>query len=314
MRSRYDARCLIMDEPTASLGAAEATHLEQLIATLRERGVAVVYISHKLDEVLRIASTRHRAPRRAPRHHAVDPWAHRGGDGPSHGGPRDYPRGAARRCRDGTRAAPGRTPRRPGPRAPRRLPAARHLVFGAGRRSRRTRRADRCRPHRPPAGTDGRAGAAGARHRAPPWQAGPSPLPGRRASRRHDAAPRRAEGERHLPRPGRRAERHHLGARAGEPLGVDPPRSRTARRRRADGRRRRARGKPGGTDRPAERRQPAEGAARALPLRRRRGCCCSTSRRAASTSPPGPRSMPSCTPLPRTDSPSSSARPKWERC
>ncbi len=50
-----DARLLIMDEPTASLGEAEASRLELLIATLRARGVAIVYISHKLDEVARLA-------------------------------------------------------------------------------------------------------------------------------------------------------------------------------------------------------------------------------------------------------------------
>ncbi|MEP6802765.1 MAG: ATP-binding cassette domain-containing protein [Acidobacteriota bacterium] len=50
-----DARVLIMDEPTASLGSAEAGRLERLVANLSQRGVAVVYISHKLDEVLRLA-------------------------------------------------------------------------------------------------------------------------------------------------------------------------------------------------------------------------------------------------------------------
>jgi ABC-type sugar transport system ATPase subunit/ribose/xylose/arabinose/galactoside ABC-type transport system permease subunit len=50
-----DARVIIMDEPTASLGAAEAERLERLVARLSEGGVAVVYISHKLDEVRRLA-------------------------------------------------------------------------------------------------------------------------------------------------------------------------------------------------------------------------------------------------------------------
>ena len=50
-----DARLIIMDEPTASLGAEEAARLERLIRRLSERGVAVVYISHKLDEVRRLA-------------------------------------------------------------------------------------------------------------------------------------------------------------------------------------------------------------------------------------------------------------------
>jgi len=49
------ARLIIMDEPTASLGAAEAQRLEELVARLSSRGVGVVYISHKLDEVRRLA-------------------------------------------------------------------------------------------------------------------------------------------------------------------------------------------------------------------------------------------------------------------
>lgn len=50
-----DARCLIMDEPTASLGAREAGRLGELVVALTRRGTAVVYISHKLDEVRRLA-------------------------------------------------------------------------------------------------------------------------------------------------------------------------------------------------------------------------------------------------------------------
>ncbi len=50
-----DARLIIMDEPTAALGAEEAARLERLIRRLAERGVAVVYISHKLEEVRRLA-------------------------------------------------------------------------------------------------------------------------------------------------------------------------------------------------------------------------------------------------------------------
>lgn len=49
------ARCLIMDEPTASLGASEERRLEQVIRTLAAGGTGVVYVSHKLDEVLRLA-------------------------------------------------------------------------------------------------------------------------------------------------------------------------------------------------------------------------------------------------------------------
>jgi ABC-type sugar transport system ATPase subunit/ribose/xylose/arabinose/galactoside ABC-type transport system permease subunit len=51
-----DARVIIMDEPTAALGNAEAERLERLVRKLSERGVAVVYISHRLDEVRRLAT------------------------------------------------------------------------------------------------------------------------------------------------------------------------------------------------------------------------------------------------------------------
>ena len=47
-----DHRILIMDEPTASLGPAERERLYETIRGLREAGVATVYISHNLDEVL----------------------------------------------------------------------------------------------------------------------------------------------------------------------------------------------------------------------------------------------------------------------
>ncbi|SEF86738.1 sugar ABC transporter ATP-binding protein [Bosea lathyri] len=48
------ARLLIMDEPTATLTPSEAARLFTLIARMREEGVTVIYISHKLDEVERI--------------------------------------------------------------------------------------------------------------------------------------------------------------------------------------------------------------------------------------------------------------------
>ena len=46
-----DARILIMDEPTSSLRAAESERLFEVIAELRERGVSIIYISHRLGEV-----------------------------------------------------------------------------------------------------------------------------------------------------------------------------------------------------------------------------------------------------------------------
>jgi ribose transport system ATP-binding protein len=48
------ARILIMDEPTAALSALEADHLFTMVKELSERGVGIVYISHRLEEVTRI--------------------------------------------------------------------------------------------------------------------------------------------------------------------------------------------------------------------------------------------------------------------
>ncbi|HEY8149407.1 MAG TPA: sugar ABC transporter ATP-binding protein [Vicinamibacteria bacterium] len=49
------ARVIIMDEPTAALAETEAERLLALVAELRASGVAIVYISHRLPEVLRMA-------------------------------------------------------------------------------------------------------------------------------------------------------------------------------------------------------------------------------------------------------------------
>ena len=48
-------RVLIMDEPTASLSAHEVRQLFQLANTLREQGVAILFISHRMEEVFEIA-------------------------------------------------------------------------------------------------------------------------------------------------------------------------------------------------------------------------------------------------------------------
>jgi len=50
-----NARFLLMDEPTASLTEKEIEILFEKIATLRRAGVAIVYISHRLEEIPRIA-------------------------------------------------------------------------------------------------------------------------------------------------------------------------------------------------------------------------------------------------------------------
>jgi rhamnose transport system ATP-binding protein len=50
-----DVRILIMDEPTASLSAHEAEQLRRIARQLAADGVAVVYISHRLEEIFEVA-------------------------------------------------------------------------------------------------------------------------------------------------------------------------------------------------------------------------------------------------------------------
>ena len=50
-----DCKVLILDEPTSSLTAAEVEALFTIINELRDKGVSMVYISHKMDEILRIS-------------------------------------------------------------------------------------------------------------------------------------------------------------------------------------------------------------------------------------------------------------------
>jgi ABC-type sugar transport system ATPase subunit len=50
-----EARILIMDEPTASLTSLEVERLFRVIGVLREQGVGIIYISHRLDEIFAIA-------------------------------------------------------------------------------------------------------------------------------------------------------------------------------------------------------------------------------------------------------------------
>jgi len=51
-----NVRFLILDEPTASLSLVEANKLFELVNDLKERGVGILYISQRLDEVARVAS------------------------------------------------------------------------------------------------------------------------------------------------------------------------------------------------------------------------------------------------------------------
>jgi ABC-type sugar transport system ATPase subunit len=50
-----DARLLVMDEPTSSLAREETEQLHTLVRRLRDEGMTIVYVTHFLDEVLRLA-------------------------------------------------------------------------------------------------------------------------------------------------------------------------------------------------------------------------------------------------------------------
>ncbi len=50
-----EARVLVMDEPTSALNSEEVAHLFNVIRKLRSEGVAIIYISHRLDEIFTIA-------------------------------------------------------------------------------------------------------------------------------------------------------------------------------------------------------------------------------------------------------------------
>jgi ABC-type sugar transport system ATPase subunit/ribose/xylose/arabinose/galactoside ABC-type transport system permease subunit len=51
----FDCRVLVLDEPTTALTDAEAEHLFRIVEDLRQRGVTVLYVSHRLPEVFRLA-------------------------------------------------------------------------------------------------------------------------------------------------------------------------------------------------------------------------------------------------------------------
>jgi len=50
-----DARVLIMDEPTASLAEADVQRLMDVVRALRARGVAIIYVSHRMPEIFALA-------------------------------------------------------------------------------------------------------------------------------------------------------------------------------------------------------------------------------------------------------------------
>lgn len=51
----YNARIIVFDEPTSSLTEQEVEHLFRIINMLRDKGCGIIYISHKMAEILRIS-------------------------------------------------------------------------------------------------------------------------------------------------------------------------------------------------------------------------------------------------------------------
>jgi putative ribose/galactose/methyl galactoside import ATP-binding protein len=51
----YDAKIIIMDEPTSAIPEREVAHLHGMIKRLTDFGVAIIYITHKMDEVFKIS-------------------------------------------------------------------------------------------------------------------------------------------------------------------------------------------------------------------------------------------------------------------
>ena len=50
----YNAKVIVFDEPTSSLNENETEHLFEIIDMLKKRGCGIIYISHKMEEILRI--------------------------------------------------------------------------------------------------------------------------------------------------------------------------------------------------------------------------------------------------------------------
>jgi inositol transport system ATP-binding protein len=53
----YNSDIIIMDEPTSAISGREVTKLFEIIRNLKSKGIAIIYISHKMDEIFRISDT-----------------------------------------------------------------------------------------------------------------------------------------------------------------------------------------------------------------------------------------------------------------
>src|SRR5690606_12473757 len=50
-----NARILVLDEPTATLPEADVARLHEVLRRLRAQGLGIIYVTHRLDELFRIA-------------------------------------------------------------------------------------------------------------------------------------------------------------------------------------------------------------------------------------------------------------------
>ena len=62
-----DARVLILDEPTSSLDASEVEALFAVLRRLRDEGMAILFVTHFLDQVYAICGSHHGAAQRRVR-------------------------------------------------------------------------------------------------------------------------------------------------------------------------------------------------------------------------------------------------------
>src|SRR6476660_5629876 len=51
------AQVIVMDEPTSSLSVGESEHLFKLLGKLKQRGITVIYVSHRMEEIFRLCDT-----------------------------------------------------------------------------------------------------------------------------------------------------------------------------------------------------------------------------------------------------------------
>lgn len=53
--THWASKLILLDEPTAALGVAETARVEELVASLKERDLAILLVSHSLDQVFRLS-------------------------------------------------------------------------------------------------------------------------------------------------------------------------------------------------------------------------------------------------------------------